>query len=136
MRTGNMGKLLSLDARGKFGYSGGFGRIAFGYTRLGFYSWWCGIYQKKYYFGRPFISRSKFYRSDGGHTLQQKNNRARLAYMWVLWADVDTESREEWARLGVKKHMTGPNVFMSRWLKTPTGGFGNFLFSYSVFGFQ
>mgnify|MGYP007099592342 CR=1 FL=1 len=53
MRTGALGKLLSIEARGKFGYSGAFGRIAFGFNRFGFYNWYCGIYQKKNLLGKP-----------------------------------------------------------------------------------
>jgi hypothetical protein len=136
MRTGSMGKLLSLDARGKFGYSGGFGRVAFGYTRLGFYNWYCGIYQKRYYYGTPYISRSKFYRSTGGNTLRQQNNRAVLAYMWVIWATVDIETKKQYRLRGATKGITGPNLFMSEWLKTPTGGFGKILFGYNAFGTQ
>ena len=134
MRTGNMGKLLSLDSRGKFGYSGGFGRIAFGYTRLGFYNWYCGIYQKKYFYGKPFISRSKFYRPTNPRTIKQQNWRAVCAYAWVLWALVDPAIKEKYKLRGAMNHMTGPNAFMSEWLKTPTHGFGNILFGYNAFG--
>jgi hypothetical protein len=134
MRTGTMGKLLSLDARGKFGYSGGFGRIAFGYTRLGFYNWYCGIYQKRYYYGKPYISKSKFYSSTGGNTLKQINNRAVLAYMWVLWAFVDQKIKEKYKINGAKIGITGANFFMSEWLKTPTSGFGSMLLGYNGFG--
>ncbi len=135
MRTGNMGKLLSLDARGKFGYSGAFGRLAFGYNRFGFYSWWCGIYQKKYYFGKPYISRMKFYRPTNPRTLKQQNWRMVASYMWVLWASFDDETKEQWKIRGNQNGYTGANAFMSQWLKNPTGGFGKILFSWNAFGF-
>ena len=113
-----MGKLLSLDARGKFGYSGGFGRITFGYTRLGFYSWWCGIYQKKYYYGEPYISRSKFYRPTNPRTELQQSWRAVVASGWDEWNTFDTETKKEWRLRGAMRHITGPNAFMSEWLNS------------------
>lgn len=134
MRTGNMGKLLSLDARGRFGYSGGFGRIAFGYTRLGFYNWFCGTYQKKYYYGKPFIARQRITWGYNPQTEKQQSWRAVCAYAWVLWALVDVEIRELWKKKGNLKHITGPNLFMSRWLSMSSGGFGNIYFSYNNFG--
>ena len=116
MRCGNMGKLLSLDARGRFGYSGGFGRVAFGYTRLGFYNWYCGIYQKRYYYGEPYISKSKFYSSTGGNTERQQYMRGLITTGWAEWATFDAETKLAWRQRGAKRHITGPNCFMSEWL--------------------
>ena len=116
MRCGNMGKLLSLDARGRFGYSGGFGRIAFGYTRLGFYSWWCGTYQKKYYYGKPFICRQRItWGRNNKHELQQAW-RAVVASGWEQWATFDADTKFAWKRRGEDRRITGPNAFMSEWL--------------------
>lgn len=117
MRTGNMGKLLSLDARGKFGYSGGFGRIAFGYTRLGFYDWFCGIYQKKYYYGKAFISRMKFYRPTNPQTERQQLWRSIVANGWATWNTLTTEQKQAFKKMSKNMHMTGPNLFMSEYLK-------------------
>lgn len=118
MRTGNLGKLYSLDARGKFGYSGGFGRIAFGYTRLGFYNWFCGIYQKKYFYGKPFISRSKFYRPTNPQTELQQAWRGVVASGWDEWNTFTAEKKEEYKKIGDSRRITGPNAFMSEWLNS------------------
>lgn len=118
MHVGNMGKLLSLDARGSFGYSGGFGRIAFGYTRLGFYNWYCGIYQKKYYFGKPYISRMKFYRPTNPQTARQQLWRSVVASGWEEWATYDIEQKNQWKLRGRNRRITGANMFMSEWLKS------------------
>ncbi len=118
MHTGNMGKLLSIDARGKFGFSGGFGRIAFGYTRLGFYNWYAGIYQKKYLYGVPYLSRMKFYRPTNNQHENQQLWRSQVTGGWVAWRALDPETREQWRLRGMKRRMTGPNAFMSEWLKS------------------
>lgn len=136
MRADGLEKLNSLDARGKFGFSGGFGRITFGYFRFGFYSKFSGIYSKKYYYGEPYISRMKFYRPTNPQTIKQQNWRAICAYAWVLWADVDSDQREQYRLQADKLGITGPNLFMSKWLKNRHGGFGNILFSYNYFGFS
>ena len=135
MRTGNMGKLLSLDARGKFGYAGAFGRLSFGYNRFGFYSWWCGIYQKRYYYGKPYISRARFYRPKNTYTIKRQNWRMILAYSLIVWRSFSDVQKKQLDKKAIGKHMTGYNYFNSDWLKNRRGGFGKILFSYSVFGF-
>lgn len=111
-----MGKLLSLDARGKFGYSGGFGRIAFGYNRFGFYNWFCGIYQKKYFFGRPFISRMKFYRPTNPRTELQQNWRAVCALAVSGWQGLDENTKQMWNKRAKGYHMSGYNLFTKEYL--------------------
>ena len=113
-----MGKLLSLDARGKFGYSGGFGRIAFGYTRLGWYSWYCGIYSKHYYYGKPFISRMKFYLPKNNQMEQQQLWRGVLASAVLAWKALDSETKISWNKRVQGRCMSGYNLFISEYLKS------------------
>lgn len=134
MRTGAMQKGYSLDARGTFGYSGGFGRLAFGFNRFGFYDFMCGIYSKKYHYGKPYISKMKFYRPTNPRTISQQNWRAICAYGWVLWYDLESATRLAYAKRAKSKHFTGANLFMSEWLKPATGGFGKIIFSHNAFG--
>jgi hypothetical protein len=118
MRTGNMGKLLSLDARGQFGYSGGLGRIALGYNRLGFYSWWCGIYQKKYFYGKPFISRMKFYRPTNPRTVPQQAWRAVMAQAVSSWQSLDNTTKLRYNKRSNGRHMTGFNLYIKDYLES------------------
>jgi len=134
MHTGAMGKVMSGDARGSFGWSGGLGRLMCGFNRLGFYNWYCGIYQKKYLWGKPYISRERFYRPTNTRMLAQQNWRYTCAYAWTLWALVEPEVREQWRLKGVLKHITGPNFYMSCWLKLPTGGLGRTFLGYVGLG--
>ncbi len=116
MRTGGMGKLLSLDARGKFGWSGGFGRIALGQTRLGFYNWYAGIYSKKYYYGKPYISRMKFYRPTNNRTEGQQAWRGVFASGMAAWSALDDETKEQYKIKAKKLKMIGYNLYMREYL--------------------
>lgn len=116
MRAGSMGKNYSLDTRGKFGKGGGFGRVALGYNHFGFYSWYSGIYQKLYYFGKPHISRKKFNWGSNPQTELQQAWRAVLASGWVEWATYTDEQKNEFKIRAVSLHMSGANLFMREWL--------------------
>lgn len=116
MRTGALGKLYSLDARGKFGYSGGLGRLALGYNRLGFYNWFCGIYQKKYYYGKPFISRSKFYRPKNPKTVKQQAWRSVYADSIIAWRTLDDNIKLLYNKRACGQRMSGYNLFQKEYL--------------------
>ncbi len=118
MNTGSNGRIMSLDARGKFGYSGGFGRIAFGYTRLGFYNWFCGIYQKKTRHGKSFISRMRFYRPTNNQLPGQQSWRGVMASAVLAWQALTPPARAKWAKIAIKKKMSGYNAFLSYYLRT------------------
>lgn len=116
MRADGLDKLLSMSAHGRFGYAGGFGRISFGYNRFGFYSKFCGIYQKKFYYGVPYISKQKFYRPTNPQTEAQQLWRDVFKAGRVAWASLDPETQEQWVYRARKLHMTGFNKFMSEYL--------------------
>ncbi|MES2382888.1 MAG: hypothetical protein V4538_17705 [Bacteroidota bacterium] len=117
MHTGKLGKLRSLDARGKFGRSGGFGRIAFGWNWFGFYNWFCGIYSKKYYFGKPYISRMKFYRPTNPQTPTQQAWRATFADAMTAWGALSAPQKEPYIKRAKKLQMTGANLFLKQYLR-------------------
>ena len=129
-----MQKGYSFDARGKFGYSGAFGRIAFGYNRFGFYHFLAGIYSKKYYYGKPYISKMKFYRPTNPRTTAQQNWRAICAYFVTIWQAFDISIKNNFKKRAPDKRMSGYNLFLSEALRRPPAGFGNILFSYNNFG--
>jgi hypothetical protein len=118
MHVEPMGKGMSLDARGTFGYSGAFGRIAFGFNRFGFYHWYCGIYQKKYYFGKPYISKEKFYRPTNPQTERQMLWRGVVTSGHNEWASFDIETKEQYRLRARGLPMTGYNLFMREWLNS------------------
>jgi hypothetical protein len=118
MRVGTLDKLLSLDARGRFGYGGGFGRIALGYNRFGFYSKFSGIYSKKYYYGVPYISKMKMYRPTNNRLENQQAWRAVFRDGFNVWKTFDENEKNKWRKRAKNLHMTGFNKFMSEYLQT------------------
>lgn len=134
MRVTGLFKMISLDARGKFGRSGGFGRVSFGYNYFGFYSIYAGIYQKKYYYGKPYLSKSKFYRPTNPQTVKQQNWRAVHAWGTYQWQNLDSEIKHEYNERAKIKRIEGYNLFMSEWLKPASTGFGRIVFSHNAFG--
>lgn len=135
MRIDKLGQRIDADIRGKVGRGGGFGRLCFGYNTFGLYSIYFGIFSKKYYFGKPYISKMKFYRPTNPQTIRQQNWRVIHAYGTFLWQNKDTEQQEPYKLRAYRLKMTGYNLWLSRWLKQPTGGFGQIMFGYNGFGF-
>jgi hypothetical protein len=118
MRTGALNKLYSIDARGKLGYAGGFARITFGYNRFGFYEWLCGVYQKKYMWGRSYISKQRFYRSIDTKTDAQLAWRAVFVEGKQAYDALSSEEKQAWRDRTKRKTMTGYNLFMSEYLNS------------------
>lgn len=116
MRADGLDKLNSLDARGRFGYGGAFGRIALGYNRFGFYSKFCGIYSKKFYYGVPYISKMKFYRPTNPQTIPQQAWRAVFTDGFDAWQALDENTKDIYRARTKSRHMTGFNLFMSEYL--------------------
>lgn len=116
MRVDGLDKGLSVDTRGAFGYGGGFGRIAFGHNRFGFYSKYSGIYQKHYRYGESYISKMKFYRPTNPQTETQQAWRSIFANGHIAWRAL-TNSEKDVYRLRAKyQRKTGFNIFMSEYL--------------------
>lgn len=135
MRISGVYKIISNDARGKFGRGGGFGRISLGYNFFGFYSIYSGIWQKKYFFGKPYLSKMKFYRPTNPQTIRQQNRRYICSYGWVMWGSLSTNEKSAYNSEARELAMSGANLFMSRWLKNPTSGFGYTFFGHNTFGY-
>lgn len=135
MRIGGFYKIMSVHVRGKFGRGGGFGRISLGYNFFGFYSIYSGIWQKKYHYGKPYQSKMRFYRPTNPRTVKQQNWRAVCAYGWVLYNSLTLEEKSVYAQKSKELAMSGGNLFMSDWLKSPTSGFGRIFCGYNRFGY-
>lgn len=114
------GKLMSLDARGKFAYSGGLGAIRLGYTRLGFYSPFHGVYQRKHTFVGPRISRMRYYRPTNPQTPTQQAWRAKMAEGWSGYNALTTPEKVQLSKEARKYRLSGPQLYMSRYLQSQT----------------
>jgi hypothetical protein len=118
MRADGLKKMLSEDARGKFGRGGGFGRIAFGYNFFGFYSEFSGIYQKHYYCGKPYISKMKFYRPSNPRTDKQQAWRNKFASGMQAWGALEPEVKEQWSIKAKKERIPAYSLFLRQYLLT------------------
>lgn len=118
MRTGAIGKGMSLDARGKFSKSGGFARIAFGYNYFGFYTWYAGIYQKMYAGGKPYISRKKFNWGSNPQTIPQQVWRSVLADGVLAWQALSAPQKKVFSDRSHGLQMSGYNLFLREYLNS------------------
>lgn len=118
MRTGALGKGMSLDARGKFARGGGFGRISFGYNYFGFYSWYSGIYQKLYIWGKPYISRKKFNWGSNPQTEVQQLWRSVIASGVLEWQSFTSDQKLSYNARARGLTMSGYNLFLREWLNS------------------
>lgn len=134
MLCSNLQKGMSVDARGKFGKSGGFGNLRFSYNMFGFHTSFAGIYSRKKLRNGWGLSLEKFYNSTNPQTTKQQNWRAIFKFLRGTWYALSDPARERWRKIGAKKNMTGFNALMSENLKSPYGGFGNILFSWNALG--
>lgn len=117
MIVSEMQKLNSLDARGTFGYSGGFGLIKFSYNRFGFYSQYSGIYSRKKLVKGWGLSRMTFYRSSNPQTTLQQAWRTVFANGKSAYDLLTAPQKARLRKQAINYRMTGYNLFMSRWLQ-------------------
>jgi len=124
-----MDKLYSLDARGRFGFSNGYGAIKFGDNRRGLFVPMSGIYTRKVYgkgaAGRPSkrgnkwaCSRMKFYRPTNRQTPRQQAWRAVFAAGKVAFDALTDAELAVLFREARGYRMSEYNLFMSRWLNS------------------
>lgn len=109
-------KLMSLSARGKFGFTAGCGFARCGYSRCGASKLYGGIYQKKRTFVGTRISRERYYRPTNPQTEAQQSWRGVLADGWVEYATLTTDERVLLSKQARPLRLSGPQLFMRRWL--------------------
>lgn len=110
-------RLMSLDARGKFGYSGGFGAIRYGYACFGFFSEYAGIYQKKWGSKSLTIARQRFYGPTNPRTVAQQAWRAVFAAGWGEYRALTDAEKVRLSKLARSYQLSGPQLFMRYWLR-------------------
>lgn len=112
-----LSKLMSLEARGKIGFSSGAGFARCGYSKCGASKDFGGIYQKKRTFFGNRISRMRYYRPTNPQTETQQSWRAQLTAGWAVYFALTDEQRVVLSKEARLLRMSGPNLFMRRWLK-------------------
>jgi len=111
-------KLMSLDVRGSFGYSSGFGRISFGFSLYGLFSEFTGIYQRKKTLKGFRTSKMNFYRPTNPQTTGQQAWRSIFASGWAVYNALTTDEKLILSRKARLYRISGPNLFMRYWLQS------------------
>lgn len=110
-------KVMSLDVRGNFGYSGGFGLIALGWCSFGFYNEYSGIYSRKKLAKGWGVSRMRFYGPTNPQTSTQQAWRTIFANGMSAWRSLTTEEKELLSNQARIYRLTGTQLFMKRYLQ-------------------
>ncbi len=136
-RFGFFTKFAGIYSRKKIrlGYTSGFGKIIFAYNSWGNFPHYRAQFLASHEKEGFAVSRMRFYRPTNPRTVKQQNWRAVCAYVWTIWATFDPETKEQYRLQGSIRGITGANLFMSEFLKTPYNGYGRMSFGKILFGF-
>jgi hypothetical protein len=110
--------LISLNARGKFGYSKLYGTAFFGASLFGFDSPYPGIYQQKVTVKGKKTSRMIHYWPSNPRTVQQQAWRDVFKSGKTAWDSLTTDQKKLYNKRGHKIKLTGYNLFMREWLSS------------------
>jgi hypothetical protein len=113
----DMGKVMSLDVRGQIGFTSGCGLARCGYSRCGASKDFGGIYQRKKTLAGWRTSRMRYYRPTNPQTEPQQDWRAELTAGWEAYSALTSEEKVVLSRKARLLRMSGPNLFMRKWLK-------------------
>lgn len=109
-------KIMSLDARGKIGYTSGAGLARCGYSRCGASKRFGGIYQRKKTLKGWRTSRMRVYNPINPQTETQQAWRSVFADAWVEYATLTSEQKLLLSKEARKYHLSGPQLFLRRYL--------------------
>jgi len=109
--------LLSFLPRGKLGYTAGCGMARAGYSRCGASKEYGGIYQRKKTLKGWHTSRMRYYNPTNPQTEPQQSWRAQFTAGWEAYALLTDEEKMLLSRQARLLQISGPNLFMRRWLK-------------------
>jgi len=108
--------LVSILPRGRFGFSGGYGFASFGRCRYGSKSEYAGVFQRKVTLKGIKVSRMRFRWGANPQTVAQQSWRAVFTAGWEAYALLTPPEKVVLSKEGRKYRMSGPNLFMRRWL--------------------
>jgi len=124
--------MYCFDIRGRAGFTAGVGFLRCGYSRLGASKVFGGIFSRKLIAkgvgwqnprlaGRWGISRMRYYRPTNPQTIPQQAWRGVFASGKAQYDLLTTGQRALLSKEAHKRHMTGYNLFQSRWLASHRG---------------
>lgn len=130
MRTDKLGQRINIDNRGKIGRGGGFGFIRYGKNFFGLNCPLFGVWQKKYYYGKPYLCRQVMKGSTNHRYLAQQNWRYTHAFAVYLWQNMETEQKEVYRILGIPFALPAYQMWLKKFLREKPHKFGHVYFGY------
>lgn len=118
MIVNGLQKVCSENARGKFSFSGGFGKLQFSYNRFGHYTEFAGIYCKYKKNDKIYTLKKKFYRPTNPNSINQIKYRNMFNDVWDYWYMSSDFQKDYWRKMGKKYGMTGQNYLMKLWFNS------------------
>lgn len=110
--------LGALRAWGSFGFGRGYGGSQYGKARYGTNVGVAGIYQAHWNGKEHVQARMRFYRPTNPRTTEQQSWRSTFADAWPVYNSLTSAEKLKLSKEARGRCMTGPNLFMSRWLQS------------------
>lgn len=109
-------RVVSSEARKKFGIPNQYGHIVYGVSRYGEINDYAGIYQiRPRPTGRIHV-RERFYIPTNPQTVPQQANRSKFADAIFAWQALSSSEKEYYRQKSSGKNMSGYNVFIHEYL--------------------
>jgi len=118
MLVTGMQQLMSLQPKGTFGFTSAVGFARCGYSKCGASKEYGGIYQRKKTLKGWRVSRMRYYRPSNPQTETQQSWRAVFTAGWEAYNLLSPEEKVLLYTQAQKYGISGPNLFMRRWLHT------------------
>lgn len=112
-------KFRSHAVRKKFGKPNGYGEIVFGYSAYGDLNPLAGVYRVRRIQGRRQTEKLPFYYNGSGNTAEQQILRSKFGDAIAAWQGFTDEQKQVWRVKAYSKHMSGYNLFISKFMLTP-----------------
>lgn len=110
--------LMSLQPRGHFGFSGGYGLARYSIGRWGFFSEFAGIYQRHSTARGPGVSRMVFYRPTNPQTPAQQAWRSVFAAGMGVYSGLTDAEKKALSVEARKYRLSGLTLFLRRYLQS------------------
>lgn len=117
-------RLLSMQAWGKVGFSGGYGRARHGVARYGYYLKYAGIYSRRKTLRGQGIVQMDFMRPENPRTALQMMWRQYFGTAWYFYSLLTTQEKEAYLYSSRKARRSIPQLFLREWLRARSYGFG------------
>ncbi len=118
-------KLMSLEARGNFGYPWGAGEYRLGFNALGEENEYTGTYQRQYGRYGAFFKQKRYYPEYVRPTAPVVASQVYFATVGHIWSALSSEERLYFKNLKKSRPMTGFNLYTKFYIDQTPSDVGN-----------